>query len=216
MWYFLSSCLTLLTLFFVACNQEPKPTTINGVILDKITGEPIQGVSIWIFISHDSKKPPYDHEEKYIKTDHLGQFSFSCVDPFTIALINKNGYIPKNTNIPDIKLEEINDIEIKIAPMDGVLAIDMKNTTNSTKSICFGVYSPTLDAENVFSKGIAKKDSFTIEPFDTHVRKFNLASEDSISVYWGFTSLPFDIKALPFHEFVSVTRNDTTTFNISF
>lgn len=208
--------LLFLTLFFVACDKTPKETTVNGVVLDKITGEPIAGASIYVVISHDSRKPPYNYEEKYIKTDNLGQFSFSSVDPFLITLTNKNGYIPKNTDIPDVIPEEVNDIVIKLLPMDGVLAIDMKNTTNSTKTIYLGIYSPILDAENVLSKGIAKKDSFEIESFDSQVRMFNLASEDSISVYWGFISLPFDIKTLPFQESVSVTRDDTTTFAISF
>ncbi|HAD32917.1 MAG TPA: hypothetical protein DCF44_00145 [Chitinophagaceae bacterium] len=208
--------LLFLTLFFVACDKTPKETTVNGVVLDKVTAEPIAGASVRIFISHNTSQPPNNYEEKYIETDNVGHFSFSNVDPFSVFEIIQNGYIPKNSDIPDVKLKELNDMVIKLAPMDGVLAIEMKNTTNSMKSIYLGIYSPILDAENIFSKGIAKKDSFIIDPFDTHVRMFNLASDDSISVYWGFISLPSDIKTLPFQEYVSVTRNDTTTFTISF
>lgn len=102
-----------------------------------------------------------------------------------------------------------------MTPIDGVLRLKINNSTIDPETIFLGVYSPNLDKENFLSYGFALKDSLILDPIDMQFRILNLASEDSIGIYWGFTSLPFDIKTLPFHEYVSVTRNDTTTITIS-
>ncbi len=45
---------------------------------------------------------------------------------------------------------------------------------------------------------------------------FNLVSEETVGIYWGFTPLPHNIKLAPFHDLIYVTRNDTSSFTISF
>ncbi|MBN8678114.1 MAG: carboxypeptidase regulatory-like domain-containing protein [Chitinophagales bacterium] len=205
--------LFVLTLFFVACDKTPKETTINGVVLDKITGEPIAGASVAIRIYHNSIQIPYSYE--YVTTDQNGKFNFHSNEQLQIYDVTKPGFIPRNSGIPIIKQEELNDVEILVTPIDGVLRLKINNSTIDPETIFLGVYSPNLDKENFLSYGFALKDSLILDPIDMQFRILNLASEDSIGIYWGFTSLPFDIKTLPFHEYVSVTRNDTTTFTIS-
>jgi hypothetical protein len=205
-----------LTLSFITCDKEPKETTINGVVLDKYTGEPIPGASVSFRISKNSIQNPTTFE--YVTTSQMGQFNFISIEPVYIYDVTKIGYLSKNSNpgIPQITQAKENNVEILMTPTDGVLRLNISNSTNAPGIIYFGVYSPSLDLENFLSKGIAIKDSLLIGPFDTKTQILNLASENSVGVYWGLSSLPFDIKTLPFHEFVSIIRNDTTNFTISF
>ncbi|MBN8680949.1 MAG: carboxypeptidase regulatory-like domain-containing protein [Chitinophagales bacterium] len=204
-------------MFFMACDKTPRETTVNGVVLDKITGQPIPGASIAFQISLNSDLPPnIDYED--IITNVNGGFSFSNTKPIRIHDIQKIGYLPKGSKpgIPVVVQEEVNYFEIFMTPMDGVLKLNLVNQSNFLDTLYIGIYSPSQKEEYEISNGVMLRQQFVVSELTSINSAINLASEDSIGIYWGFTSLPFDIKDLPFHDYVSVTRNDTTSFTISF
>lgn len=212
--YFIFST-TLFLLTVAACDKD-KMTTVNGTVVDKVTGAAVQGAHITFLVYHKDNPSPNNYSFPSVSSDQLGQFSFNSNEPSQIYEIIRGGYLYKGSGMPPIKLGEINEVKIALVPTDGMLKLNINNNSGMLDTIYLGIYSPFQEAEFGASEGVIFRESFIVENLNSFDKILNLASEETITVYWGFTPLQFDIKTAPFHDSVYVTRNDTTTFSISF
>ena len=218
----LTSCFFLYTtlfLFSIAACDKDKTTTINGTVVDKVTGMPIEDAIVAIRITHSKNQPPNDIEYEDILTDPNGSFSFSSNDPISIYDIQKGGYLPKGleSDIPTIKQGEINEVILKMIPLDGNLKLQFNNTSAILDTLYIGIYSPLVEAEYSISYGVAIRESFYVTGLSSQVKTFNLSSEEVVDIYWGNSPLPYKIRFSPFlHDSVYISRGDTTNFTISF
>ncbi len=206
----------ILFLLLAASCHKDKTTIVNGTVVDKITGTPIQGARITFSVYHKDIPPPNHREFPSISSDQMGEFSFSNEDPLQILEISKAGYIFKGQGMPAIQRGEINEVKLEIIPKDGILKLNISNSTGLTDTIYYGIYSPAQEKEYAISHGVFFRESIIVEGLNSKTKIINLASEELISIYWDFAPLQFDIKTAPFHDSVYITRNDTTDFNISF
>lgn len=213
--FFLS---TTIFLFSVASCDKDKTTTVNGTVVDKVTGMPLKDASITFSVYYKDNPSPNDYDFPSVSSDQLGQFNFSSSEPLHIHEISKGGYLFKGQGpgISAIKLGEINEVKIEMVPKDGMLKLNINNSSGVLDTIYIGICSPLQEAEFYPSYGVFFRESFIVENLNYFDKILSLASEETITVYWGFSPLQFDIKTAPFHDSVYVTRNDTTMFNISF
>lgn len=218
----LTRCLILSTtlfLFTVASCDKDKTTTVNGTVVDKVTGMPIEGALIAVRIKHIKNQPPNDIEYEDILTDQNGKFSFSSNEPISIYDVQKGGYLLKGleSDIPTIKQEEINEVILKMIPRDGNLELQINNTSSTLDTLYIGIYSPSVEAENSISYGVAVRDSFYVTGLSSQNKVYSLSSEETVDIYWGYSPLPTKIRFSPFLQgSVYINRGDTTNFTISF
>jgi hypothetical protein len=197
-----------------SCSKDPL-TTVNGTVVNKITGEPIGGATISFRIENENNQ--YS-EYKYLSTNHNGEFVFTHNKPIQIYDVLKKDYLPKGpgADIPSIVRGEINDIKIELVPKDGMLKLNINNNSGVLDTIYVGIYSPFQEAEFGPSNGVIFRELFNLDGLTSLDKVLSLASEETIDIYWAFSPLPFDITTVPLHDSIYVTRNDTTSFTISF
>jgi hypothetical protein len=92
------------------------------------------------------------------------------------------------------------------------------DNTGQSDTIYVGIYSPLQDAEYGLSYGIILNQPIFIEGFSSKSTSLDLASGQFIDIYWAFSpwTTSSSIKLAPNHDSVFISRNDTTTFSISF
>ena len=208
----------LCSLLLFSCRTE-SPTIVNGLVVDTFTGDPIEGVSLLFLITH---KPQADGssntEYSYINTNANGQFYFEHDLPIRLFDAKKLGYVSKGggTQIAVIGQGEVNDITIKMIPKDGFLNLLFENSTNQADSVYVAVYSPSQFSEASISNGVIFREGVLVQNTNLENRVISLASEEIIDIYWGFSPLPYNITASPFHDSIYIQRNDTTSFSVSF
>jgi len=200
----------------VACHKD-KTTNINGTVVDKVTGEPIDSASILISIYHEKIPPPNNYEYNYLRSNELGKFSFASSLPISIRDVTKEGYLSKGIggNKPTVIQSEVNDITLEMIPKDGWLKLGLNNTGQSD-TIYIGVYSPLKQEEFGDWPVVVANTHFFVQSMSSQNVILNLASEQIIDIYWGFSPLPVPFATAPFHGTSQIIRNDTTVFNITF
>ena len=195
-----------------------KTTYVKGVVVDKVTGEPVERVQIEFRISNNSKSLGLNGDSySFTQSDENGEFEFSHENPFSFQSANKPGYLLSGpgAGFPKINAREANDATLVITPTDGIFKLVMRNNGPSNQ-FHVGMYSPLQDAEYGLTNGLVFRDSFYIESSMEFTRVLKVASDDTISVFWGLSKLPYDLSKLPPQGSVYVTRNDTTTFELTF
>jgi len=210
--------LTIASLTFLSCKKE-RLTIVNGTVVDKITGQPIPDVYISIQIKH---KPATDgssnNETDYIKTGIDGKFNFEKYLPVQFFDMKKSGYLPKggSTGFINIRQDEINNLIVEMIPKNALLDLKINNSTNQPDSVYVAIYSPAQHSEAPISSGIILRKGYTIQSMSEHNVLINLASDENIDIYWGFSPLPYNVSTSLFHDNIFISRNDTTSHVISF
>jgi hypothetical protein len=217
----LTRCFFLATFLFLfslpSCDKD-KTTTVNCTVVDKHSGVPIDSAQIEFKIRFkDDLNAPNCCDYAFVYSDENGKFEYSHEKPISFYGANKYGYLLSGpgADFPKIIRGETNDLSLKLTPKDGLLKLILKNNGQSNK-FHVGIYSPLQDSEFGLTNGLVFRDSLYIENASEVIKIINLASEESISLFWGLMPLPYDLSKVQIQGSVYVTRNDTTTFNIIF
>ncbi|MFN0033628.1 MAG: hypothetical protein ACKVUS_01090 [Saprospiraceae bacterium] len=207
-----------LLLFGIASCNKDKTTIVNGTVVDKVTGEPIDSAFIEFKIQHKDDYTANSYEYVDIYSNENGGFSFQSGLPLSIFWVKKKGYLPKGlgTHIVDINQGKANDITVEMIPLDGVLELNIENALGVSDTLYVSIYSPFRYSELGLSHGVASRDTFFVQHTHSATSVIRLASEETINIYWDLSPLPFDISAAPNQGSVYVARSDTATFNITF
>ncbi len=212
----------LLSVFLIglaACYKDTT-TVINGRVVDKVTGDPLVDAYVDFWVSHKENPAPNNYEIRVLYTDANGEFSIHDADPIQVYWVLKAGYLPKGLGTPVVAVEQgkVNNVTIEMIPKDGVLKLNLENNTGIHDTIYVGVYSALQHSELGLSYGFIVNYPFAVQSMSSRNVIINLASEETIDIYWGYFPWPSNssIKLTPDHGSVHVIRNDTTSFNISF
>jgi len=82
--------LLLIGIFLMHSCGKDSPTIVNGTVVDKYTGKPIEGVSITLQITHKGD-PSNNTEIKDIVSDENGNFYFEYNLPVYLFELRKSG-----------------------------------------------------------------------------------------------------------------------------
>jgi hypothetical protein len=203
-------------LFFACGKEETPPTVINGKVTDKKTGEPIEGAEINIDFRYKGKDGAEIHEVKTFFTDAQGEFHRTQDSDYegSYSEVRKSGYATQISL--KFKRGEENNIDVKLAPIDGTLRLEVSNQTGQFSSIYVIVENPSFIAGGG-SLGKIFADSFPINLLvgEGYIEYFNLPSEEFTKVHWGFSYFT-SLSASPFRDSIFLTLNDTTNFLLSY
>lgn len=102
-------------------------------------------------------------------------------------------------------------------PKDGTLKLDFNNNTGAIDSLYVTIYSPIQDSILNLSNGIILGPTFFVQGLSPDSFVFNLASEQIVDIYWGSTRIFSNGLVLaPHKDSFYITRNDTTTYTITY
>jgi hypothetical protein len=205
----------LLLCFSIFSCRKDSPTIINGTVIDKFTGVPIDGAIVNYIITHERAADGSANAElKYVYSDNTGKFFIENILPISIFTIEKNGYITKGGQVKVIN-EEINDITVKMVPNDGLLSLKVENLLGVHDTIYLAIFSPILKSEISISGGkvelpipilmLINEQSFS--------QNIPLASEQDVTIYWDFKPITY---STAFQSLATIVKNDTVYYNISY
>lgn len=208
---------TILVFFSLSSCEKDKTTTVNGTLVDKFTGMPIFPARIDFSVYYKDNQSPNNYDYPSVSVGENGQFIFSSIGELQIYGAAAEGYLTKGLgpDTPRLIQGKINEIKLEMIPLDGVLKLIVKNNGQANK-FYVGGYSPLKESEYGFTHGTVFRDTIFIENASEVKKVVNLASEETISIFWSLSPLPYDLSLLPSQGSVFITRTDTTTFNISF
>lgn len=105
-------------------------------------------------------------------------------------------------------------MDIKLAPKDGMLRLEITNSTGQFDSIYVIIENPSF----ILGGGSLGKiflDKFPVVLFvgEKYVEYFDLPSEEFTKVHWGFTYFT-SLSVAPFRDSTYLTLNDTTDYSL--
>ncbi len=128
------------------CSCGKDITTVNGIVVDKVTGTPVADAYIEIkeYVDEDSPQPI----KHMLRSRSDGNFTFSSRDRFSIWLINSgtSNYVQRYPKITLIEGQE-NEITIELLPLDCNLTLHIKNSTGNTNKAYFFLHNKTYSAQ---------------------------------------------------------------------
>lgn len=215
----LSRCIFLsiviLLLGHVSC-QKDKTTTVNGTVVDKVTGEPLDSVLInfRIKVNNDA----FQDDFVSIYSDINGEFSFSHEKPFSLFTLEKKGYLLKGpgAEFPTINYGKTNEVIVNMIPRDGLLKLLLHNPGQFADTVYVYIYSPQQQAEYEMTYGVIINYPFFVQGFSSQSRTFNLASDETVDIYWGPNQLASSqIMSAPNHSSIYINKADTANVSIN-
>jgi hypothetical protein len=211
--------LSAFSILLFCCGKDVSPTVINGRVTDKKTGEPIEGASINIDFQTErteSGSIKTDHDYAGFSTDAQGKFEYIYEADYTrtYSEVYKKNYATYGP-LKTIKGGSSN-LDIKLAPIDGILKLELENQTGQYNFIYVIIESPSFIA----SRGLIAKfftDMFPVPlPIaGKHVEYFNLPSEEFAKIHWGFSHFT-SFTTSEFRDSVYLTLHDTTAYKITY
>src|SRR5262249_37350445 len=124
----------------------------------------------------------------------------------------KDGYVPQ---VPlGFKRGQENNIDVRLAPINGTLRLEVVNQSGQFSSIYVIVENPSFIA-GVGQLGKIFADSFpiTLPVSGNYIEYFNLPSEEFTRIHWGFSYFT-SLSASPFQDSVFLILQDTTTYKL--
>ena len=218
--YFFLSILAVCLLLFFSCGKEsPSVTVVNGAVVDKYTGAPIEEVSINIHKWQEIDQGYFLF--KTITTDSQGKFSFGDEETpdFQIGQFRKTGYLFKQKAMTDLfnnyQKGKTNEGVIQMIPLDGILNLKVENLLGQQDTIYLEIFSPLLKSEIGISGGIVYPPIRILDllPGQHAVQNIPLASNQDITVYWDVKPIVYSAAS---QASVSMIRNDTVFYSISY
>lgn len=202
-----------------ACKKELPPTAINGKVTDKRTGEPIEGASIYLEFHYESIRSGSlvtETDAVSLKTDSKGEFHHTQDSDFDGAFsdVYKAGYVGQFLKFTR---GQENNLDIKLAPRDGALRLEIYNETGQFDSVYVIVTNPSCIAGyGSLGKIFLGKFPVVLSTGQNYESYFKLPSEEFTKISWSFVNpYPYYLPT-PFQDSVYLTLNDTTDFVISF
>jgi len=210
---------SFLILLFACGKEAPAPTVINGKVTDKKSGLPIGAAEIDIDFRTDkqvSGSLVTEHDLVWFSTDAQGEFQYTHDADFThtYSEIRKTGYV---TQAPlKIKRGETNNLEIKLAPYDGTLRLEITNETGQFDSIYMMIENPSrMLGLGYFGIYTPKYFPVVLSSGEQHVEYLKLPSEEYTKIHWGFSYFP-TLSASVFQDSVFLTLHDSTTYKLTY
>jgi len=121
-----------------------------------------------------------------------------------------------STNFIFVKQGEVNNLTVEMIPIDGKISLILDNINAQFDTIFVGVYSPILDSETGFSDGIVSSEAYIIPFGASHIKDIDLASNESIILYWSFFPFTSLFGVAPNRDTVFIPKNQTVFHTISF
>ena len=214
---FVFSAFFILSLTY--CKEEPL-TVINCKVTDKKSGATIEDAFVYMDFQTEkqvSGSLVTEHDYKIFNTDQQGEFHYTRDSDFEriFSYIGKPGYVDRYHL--GVKRGEVNDLEIKLAPYDGALRLEITNGTGQIDSIYVIIENPSLilGSGGPLGKIFLGEFPVVIPAGQKHIRYLNLPSEEFTKIHWGFSYFT-SLNTSPFRDSVYLALHDTTSFTISF
>jgi hypothetical protein len=158
-----------------------------------------------------------DREYRVNFTDENGRFRDSASEKIYLWEARKKGYLPKRYGFPPIIQGEYNECIVNLIPRDGTLKVNFDNSFGLHDTLYVAIYSPLQDSEMPISRGIIVGYPFFAHGMFPKSIHLDLASEETIDIYWGPQPIPsFQTKLAPYHSSIFVLRGDTTEYTITY
>jgi hypothetical protein len=199
----------LFSLFLTAaCNKD---RCIQGIVQDSKTGEPIVGAKVDLEYEY-SQQGSLKRNYPVVKTDQDGEFSYSAdekyVNGFYIKGIRKEGY----SFGFDLEWED-HEARIKLAPLDGILNVNILNETGTHDSIYVGIFNKCNYKDYYYGgESYTSPSPLILQKGEMHNQTFSTCVDDSTTIQWRFTQ-----KGAWFHtDSLLVKTADTMFFKIAY
>jgi len=157
--------LSILLFEFASCLKD-NTTIVNGTIVDKHTGEPIDSAKVEFLIQKGESPPTYEYATHY--SDENGKFNFQSDLPVRISLVSKNGYLLKDNGF-GLEQGKVNTTTIEMMPKDGILKL-LLNNTGQSDTIYVGIYSQLQESELGISYGFIVNHPFFVHGTQNRIR----------------------------------------------
>jgi hypothetical protein len=210
--------LFLCNIFFQAfCNKETSETIVNVKIIDKKSGTPVEGAVCYIEFYNKEGNNTYTEPQSFL-SDQDGKVYFSENRPYdgiSFSTVTKTGY---NTHVHlGIKIGTVNNLEIKLIPIDGILRLKIVNANGLHDSVWVALENPSLVSESkgLTSRTLLSKTPTTLLQSDSIVECFNFTSEEFTKIYWDFTYYN-DLQSAMFRDSIFLLLHDTVNYTILF
>ena len=205
-------------LSFASCKKDLPPTIINGVVTDKVTGASISAATVifqFIYPGHDGGE-----YSKFVtlSTDIEGKFSHTQDSEYSekYSEVRKNGFVTH----PHLSFKRgmENNLEIQLIPKDGILKLNISNTSGTVDPLHIVLLNPSMDAE---AKGLPAE--IKVQPYplllgnnENHVAFYDLPSGEFTKISWGFNDFFPNVTLAQFMDSIYLVKGDTVEFSIDF
>jgi hypothetical protein len=203
-----------------ACRN--KDTVVHGRVIDKVTGEGLDSVSVsWYEVEHPDKITG----QNAVYTDKNGEFQISSeeynIDIFWVNDKKKSSSraymsIFYGAGLPEIKKNKFNEVEIGLIPMDGVLKVTIHNTSVKD-TVYVAVFGPSIASQVPVSLGyFLNRPVEVLSMTTTTITPIYMPSKEPVNIYWSLTpwATVSSIMMSPNNGFVEILQGDTTYFQI--
>lgn len=196
--------------------EEVPPTIIYGNITDIKSGIPIYKAYVYCYGSTGPvNQQAFKDFSAY--SDMEGNYSISIPSDFTFTFesVQKQGYL--NNLFPiegqNVTLSDSNLVNVQLVPTDGLLRLQISNTSGQHDSLYVKIASPTAILEGL---GPQKLSEFPLmlQSGETYIEAISLPSNENIDVYWDIIS--FSSLNSTFNASVFISFNDTTSYLIEY
>jgi hypothetical protein len=211
--------LSATSVLLFSCGKGDSPTVINGRVTDKKTGEPIEGAAIDIDFQTErteSGSMKTDHDYVGLSTDAQGEFQYTYEADYTrtYSELYKKSYGVYGP-LKIIK-GRVSNLDIKLAPIDGVLKLELENQSGQYNSIYVIIENPSFIASRGFL-GMVFTDVFPVPLPITgkHIEYFSLPSEEFTKIHWGFSYFTSS-SGSSFKDSVFLSLNDTAIYKLAY
>ncbi len=207
---------TLLFLSFIpflllpSCDKD-KPTIIKGIVTDRKTGVPLEGVVVQIDGDRPGEKGLTDYFTLYFQSNPNGEYECTSDGRNVSARFLKNNYL-EYIGVSDIRDGEENIRDVSLVPRDGFLSLTIQNVTGQNDTIFVLVFSPIKMTEERTQAGYStKKYPLILKKDEIYQEVFPLASPDEVKIKWKHTKNGISNQyALP------IVSNDTASYTLTY
>lgn len=183
-------------------------------VVDDVTSEPLPNVNATVQLLNINTGT-YRTFYETTRADGLIEISFYNELRLEYLHCFLDGYVPKlNAGVQYLPGDSI-ETEARMARYDGVIRLDVENTSAATDSLYF-----TLRSGAVIRESGNSHDQFTqgypliIQAGEKKSYHIQTVAEDAVSMYWAWYN-PESIALLPFQHVVIPPRGDTLVYKVT-
>lgn len=209
--------LSALAVMSLHCKSDPAPQTITYLtiqVVDDVTSGPLGNVNstIQLYNTVTGFSNPI-----YSTTKPDGKINLQFFEEVRLEYMNceREGYVGKYVATVVYTAGDSNLVETRMSRYDGVIRLDVENTSAATDSLYF-----TLRSGVVIRESGNQNDQFSgdypiiIQPGEQKTYHIITVAEDAVSLYWSWDNME-SIALIPFRNVVIPPRGDTLVYKVT-
>lgn len=210
----LLSGLTITCLNCKSDKEMPEITYLTIQMVDDVTGTPLGNVNstIQLFNTATGFSNPI-----YSTTKPDGKINLQFFEEVRLEYMNceREGYVGKYTANVVYTAGDSNLVEARMSRYDGVIRLEVENTSAETDSLYFTLRSGVVIRESGNQNDQFKGDyPIIIQPGEQKTYHIITVAEDAVSLYWSWDNTE-SIALIPFRNVVIPPRGDTLVYKLT-